>query len=190
MNLTFDYEPQTLYYARPMTKVKLPQHIDPVKSAVKRSDYDGIVISQCLERFVDAVSQCDENVDVTVKFEKDEQGLTFFHGTMRTGVTLICQRCNGELVHPLEVSFCYSPVQGAEEAEELPEVYEPVEVNEYGEIDLFQLLEDELILSLPIVPLHAEELCSVSKEDMTFGELAEESVRKNPFAVLKELKRD
>jgi len=173
-----------------MQKVKLPQRIDPVKSAVKRSDYEGIIASQNLERLLDAVSHCDDNIDVVVKFEKDEQGLTFFHGSMRTGVTLICQRCNGELVHPLDVSFCFSPVQGPEEAEELPEVYDPVEVNEYGEVDLFQLLEDELILALPIVPLHAEEQCAVSKDDMTFGEIAEDSVRENPFAVLKELKRD
>jgi uncharacterized protein len=173
-----------------MQKVKLPQKIDPVKSAVKRSDYEGVLATQNLERLNEAVVSCNDFVDVIVKFEKDEQGLTFFHGTMRTDVTLICQRCYGELVHSIDVSFCFSPVQGPEDAESLPEVYDPVEVNEYGEVDLFQLLEDELILSLPIVPLHAEEDCTVTRDDMTFGELAEESVRENPFAVLKELKRD
>ncbi|MBT0586440.1 23S rRNA accumulation protein YceD [Alteromonas oceanisediminis] len=175
-----------------MQKVKLPQQIDPVKSAVKRSDYVGVIATKDLSRFTEAVSSCSDVVDVTVKFAKDAQGLTFFHGNMATDTTLICQRCNGELAHRLDIEFCFSPVQRAEDAEldELPEVYEPVEVNEYGEIDLFQLLEDELILALPIVPLHAEEQCPVKQNDLSFGQIAEEETRKNPFAVLKELKRD
>lgn len=173
-----------------MQKVKLPQTLDPVKSAMKRSDYAGVIASKDLVRLMDAVQQCNEFVDVKVKFDKDAQGLVFFHGSMSTDVTLSCQRCNGELAHPISIEFCFSPVQGMDDTDEIPEAYEPIEVNEYGEIDLFQLLEDELILALPIVPLHAEELCTVKEDDMTFGQIAEEDTRENPFAVLKELKRD
>ena len=173
-----------------MQKVKLPHKLDPVKSAIKRSDYTGVIAAKDMTRLMDAVRQCNEFVDVQVKFEKDAQGLVIFHGSMSTEVTLTCQRCYGELAHPVDVEFCFSPVQGTEQVDEIPEAYEPVEVNEYGEIDLFQLLEDELILSLPIVPLHAEELCGVKQEDMSFGQIAEADTRENPFAVLKELKRD
>jgi uncharacterized protein len=81
-------------------------------------------------------------------------------------------------------------VQGTDTEEELPETFEPVEVNDHGEVDLLQLIEDELILSLPIVALHAEENCSVGPDDMTFGIIEPEQERKNPFEVLKELKRD
>ena len=77
-----------------------------------------------------------------------------------------------------------------EQADALPEAYEPVEVNDHGEVDLFQLLEDELIISLPIVALHAEEDCEVGEDDMTFGKIDPANERPNPFAVLKELKRD
>ncbi|WP_100641100.1 23S rRNA accumulation protein YceD [Alteromonas facilis] len=173
-----------------MQKVKLPQNIDPVKSAIKRSDYVGVIATKDMVRLLDAVIRCDEYANVKVKFEKDAQGLVIFHGSVSVDVSLSCQRCNGELAHSLDLSFCFSPVQGVEQADEIPEAYEPIEVNEYGEIDLFQLLEDELILGLPLVPLHAEEQCSVKPEDMTFGQIAEEPTRENPFAVLKELKRD
>lgn len=173
-----------------MQKVKLPQKLEPAKSAMKRSDYEGVIASKDMARLLDAVTGCKDYIDVHVKFEVDEQGLVILHGNVNTEVTLICQRCYGELAHSLDLAFCYSPVQGPEQADEIPEAYEPIEVNEYGEIDLFQLLEDELILGLPIVPLHAEEDCKVKSEDMTFGKLAEEQTRQNPFAVLKELKRD
>ena len=47
-----------------------------------------------------------------------------------------------------------------------------------------------MILALPIVALHAEEDCSVKQEDMSFGKIEPADERPNPFAVLKELKRD
>ncbi|QJR79455.1 23S rRNA accumulation protein YceD [Alteromonas pelagimontana] len=174
-----------------MQKVKLPHTIDPVKSAMKRSDYRGVIASKDMERLISAVVHCDDWVDVEVQFKKDAQGLTVFQGHLDTQVSLLCQRCNGEFDYPLHVDFCYSPVQGQEQEDEvLPEAYDPVEVNDHGEVDLLQLFEDELILSLPIVPLHAEEDCSVSSDDMQFGDIEPEQERPNPFAVLKELKRD
>ena len=175
-----------------MQKVKLPHTVDPVKSAVKRSDYRGVIASKDLERLNEAVVSCDEWVNAEVQFEKDAQGLTVFHGHLSAQVTLICQRCNGEFPHSLHTEFCFSPVQGQdqEEADALPEAYEPVEVNDHGEVDLLQLFEDELIISLPIVALHAEEDCGLGKDDMSFGKISPEHERRNPFTVLKELKRD
>ncbi|RDV27429.1 23S rRNA accumulation protein YceD [Alteromonas aestuariivivens] len=173
-----------------MQKVKLPHSVEPVKSAMKRSDYRGVMASKDMERLCGTVVRCDDWVDAEVQFEKDAQGLTVFHGHLDTQVTLLCQRCNGEFDFPLHVTFCFSPVQGHQDSEELPAAYDPVEVNDQGEVDLLQLFEDELILSLPIVPLHAEEDCTVSEDDMQFGEIEPEQERPNPFAVLKELKRD
>ncbi len=175
-----------------MQKVKLPKQVDPVKSAVKRSEYSGVMMSKDMPRLVEVVSGIADTIDVYLKFEKDEQGLTIFHGTLSTSVELICQRCNDSMAHSIDVSFCFSPVQGQEQSvlDELPEAYEPVEVNDHGEVNLLQLFEDELMLSLPIVALHAEEDCPVKEEDMSFGDIEPVDERPNPFAVLKELKRD
>jgi uncharacterized protein len=172
--------------------VKLPKLLDPVKSAVKRSDYSGVMMSSDMERLSGAVADIADTIDVEVKFEKDAQGLSFFQGELSTSVSLICQRCNEPFAHSIHLNFCYSPVQGQsqEQIDELPEVYEPVEVNDHGEINLLQLFEDELILALPIVALHAEEDCSVKAADMQYGEIEPADERPNPFAVLKELKRD
>ena len=188
----FDRKGATLYHARPMQKVKLPHSVEPTKSAMKRSDYRGIMASKDMERLSEAVVRCSDDVDVEVQFEKDAQGLTIFHGHLGTQVTLICQRCNGELDYSLDVDFCFTPVQGGEQESEdiIPEAYEPVEVNDHGEVSLLQIFEDELLLSLPIVPLHAESACAVKRDDMSFGKIEPEQERKNPFAVLKELKRD
>ena len=175
-----------------MQKVKLPKQLDPIKNATKRSEYRGVMLSCDMPRLISAVADIAEQVEIELKFEKDAQGLTFFHGTLATSVELICQRCNDSFAHDLDVRFCFSPVQGPEQIEnnELPEAYEPVEVDDHGEINILQLFEDELILSLPIVALHAEEDCSITAEDMCYGVIEPANERPNPFAVLKELKRD
>ncbi len=173
-----------------MQKVKLPHQVDPVKSAMKRSDYQGVIASKDLVRLCEAVVDCDEFVDAQVQFKKDEQGLTVFDGELSTSVTLLCQRCNEPFKVHLQSTFCFSPVQGSQDAEELPDAYDPVEVNDHGEVSLLQLFEDELLLALPIVPVHAEDECSVSSGDLQFGKIEPEQERPNPFAVLKELKRD
>ncbi|WP_416308415.1 23S rRNA accumulation protein YceD [Neptunicella sp. SCSIO 80796] len=173
-----------------MQKVKLPLRLDPIKSATQRSNYQGVMLCSDMVRLNQAVAGTAEFVDIDVKFGKDAQGLNVFNGTLSTSVELICQRCNGILTQSLDLSFSYCAVKPKDDLEELPDVYEPVEVNDHGEIDLLQLFEDELILALPIVALHDEQSCNVSKKDMSFGKIEPADERPNPFAVLKELKRD
>lgn len=175
-----------------MQKVKLPKTVDPVKSATKRSNYQGVMMSKDMVRLSEVCASVAETVEIEVKFDKDAQGLNFLQGTLATSVELICQRCGDSFPHQIQVSFNYTPVKGLEleDADELPEVYEPVEVNDHGEINLLSLFEDELILSLPIVALHAESDCKIKRDEMSFGKIEPADERPNPFAVLKELKRD
>ncbi|CAA2930614.1 hypothetical protein ARSQ2_01747 [Arsenophonus endosymbiont of Bemisia tabaci Q2] len=51
------------------------------------------------------------------------------------------------------------------------------------------MIEDEIILSLPVIPVHNSERCEVSDADMVFGELPNEAEKPNPFAVLASLKK-
>lgn len=51
------------------------------------------------------------------------------------------------------------------------------------------MIEDEIILSLPVVPVHDSEHCEVSEADMVFGKLPAEVEKPNPFAVLASLKK-
>lgn len=173
-----------------MANVKLPKKLDPIKCAQKRSTYNGIYFASQMKRYSSSVASVEAEVVVNVEFAKDAQGLTYFNGNMQSEVELICQRCNKVFAYSVNTEFCFTPVQGNEDTSLLPDAYEPAEVNDHGEIDLFQLLEDELILSLPIVALHPQAECSVKEDDLQFGEVEPEPMRENPFAVLKELKRD
>ncbi|BEJ49414.1 hypothetical protein Ri1_20130 [Aeromonas dhakensis] len=110
-------------------------------------------------------------------------------GTAHAKVDLVCQRCGETFEHLCEAEFIYTPLFERTNEEELPEAYEPIELDENGEMDLHQILEDELILSLPQVAMHPMDACPRGNMEMTWGEIEPADERPNPFAVLEELKR-
>ena len=112
----------------------------------------------------------------------------WLHLTASATIALTCQRCMTAVDSPIEVDQWYRFVATEEiataeddESEEDLLVMEP-------QFDLLAVLEDELIMALPVVPMH--EVCPVTVQLRT-GEIeADESVEKpNPFAVLGQLKK-
>ena len=173
-----------------MANVKLPKSIEPIKSAQKRSSYQGVFVKADLQRLLDSVDKVASDAAVKVEFAKDAQNLTYFQGDADITVSLVCQRCNSVFEKQISSEFCYSPVQGATDADALPHYYEPIEVDDHGVIDFLQLIEDELILALPVVAMHDDKDCSMTGSEMQFGSIQEADAKPNPFAVLKELKRE
>lgn len=173
-----------------MQKVKLPLTVDPIKDAQRRLDYVGYYAANQLERLAESVVNVLSDAQVTLSFYIDPQKLVVMKGNVQVDVELECQRCNEPYKQTLECEFTYSPVANWDQADDLPEIYEPIEFNAFGEIDLIGTVEDELILALPLVPMHSSEHCEVSAQEQVFGELSEELAKKpNPFAVLANLKQ-
>ena len=176
-----------------MQKVKIPISIEPAKAALKRMTYDGIIVKGGLTRLAEVADVLDDHVVAAIECGVDQQDLVVIKGKASANLELACQRCGEGLKLSVSTDFIYTPVRrGAEENEEpIPEAYEEIELGEYGEISLIQLVEDELMLALPIVAMHEPEDCGISEENMTFGELAPEATeekKSNPFDVLKQLK--
>jgi uncharacterized protein len=112
----------------------------------------------------------------------------WLHLTASTRLPLTCQRCMTTVDSPIEVDQWYRFVATEEiamaeddESEEDLLVMEP-------HFDLLAVLEDELIMALPVVPMH--EVCPITPPMQTGDIEAAESVEKpNPFAVLAQLKK-
>ena len=168
-----------------MQKVRIAQKLDPIRSAQRRLGYEGIIPKECFKRLSDMVETILDDIEVTISFGVDLQGLTAIEGRACTAVKCVCERCGESVVEDLAVDFKYTPDQKKVEALGINVEYDFVEVDEFGEIDLVTLVEDELILSLPIVPKH--DVCPNFKGEWVSGEI-EEDTKANPFAVLNELK--
>lgn len=163
---------------------KLPLTIDPIKAAQKRLDYVGYYPIQAITR-VDCPKS---DITCSLSFDFDEQRLCVITIDAKMTLELICQRCFKPFITEVHVMNKFSPVKSDAQAETLPEHYEPVLMNEFGEVDILALLEDEIILSLPIAPVHDSKHCEVSEADLVFGEIPTKEDKPNPFAILASLK--
>lgn len=170
-------------------KSKLPLSIAPTKAAQKKLDYVGVYPASSLKRLRDSVASVDGDMAVSFSFYTDEQNLTVINADIEVVVSMICQRCQKPFSDTFHVVTQFSPVKNQEQIDDLPDYYEAVEVDELGEIDLLAMVEDEIILLLPLAPLHEIEHCEVSKTDFVFGELPDEDDKPNPFSVLANLKK-
>lgn len=170
-----------------MQNLKLPITIDPFKSAQRRLECDGVFELSGMNRLLAACQSCSGQVKVNVKFDVDELRLVVISGKASASVALTCQRCTEDFEQALEVEFTFSPVKNPEKAAELPSYYDAIELDENGEVNLRELVEDELLLAIPLIPRHELEDCQ-SPADSVWGELPEELDKPNPFDVLKQLK--
>ncbi len=104
----------------------------------------------------------------------------------QASVVLECQRCLSSYTQPLMLARRFRFVRGEEEAERLDELSEDDVLVLPPRLDLIELLEDELILAIPLVPRH-EGSCPVPLP-LVADEPAE-AEPPNPFAALAALRK-
>jgi uncharacterized protein len=100
---------------------------------------------------------------------------------------LQCQRCMQAMELPIESTTRVALILAEADAAEVPEELEPV-LARSGSISVGELVEEELLLALPIVPLHEEVRdCAVPAAAPLVAEDAAEPVTQRPFEGLAEL---
>lgn len=99
-------------------------------------------------------------------------------------LVLQCQRCLEALEYPLHIESQLRLVQGATQFDHLDDGDEEADsIPASTEMDVLALVEDEILLSLPISPLHAPEQCLAKGGMVPVNEKGS-----NPFGVLAALK--
>lgn len=171
-----------------MQKVKLPISVDSVRAANNKLELDASLDKALLSRLRESTISIHFDVDTYFSFEVDQQQLRIFKGRASVSVDLICQRCNEPMTYQCEAEFTYCPVHNKEQENNLPDVYEPIYYDENGEVNLHQIVEDELILTLPQIAMHEVEDCQFGEYERSFGDIDEEQERPNPFEALAQLK--
>ncbi len=171
-----------------MQPIKLPLTVDEIRAA-KGLSYRVFYVREQVTRIAESVVSVDTDISASFHFSIDNRYVVIT-GDACVTVTLMCQRCRGTFEHQLHVSYCVSPVANDEQAKALPQAYEPIEFDLSGKIDFLAIIEDEIILALPVVPLHESEYCKAFEANIVFGQLPEEVEKHNPFAVLAGFKKN
>jgi uncharacterized protein len=169
-----------------MTEQQLPQQINVLRLAEQGAEISGHLPINKMSRLKEMLVSDAGEIAVTLELGKDKQRLSYLQSKIAGELILECQRCLKPVTVPIEDSFMLSPIEDEEEANHLPSHYEPLLIDRDQQF-LSAMIEDELILRLPIVPLHDTEQCKAKTIiDEIDNEL--EETGKNPFDILSELK--
>ena len=113
-------------------------------------------------------------------------GEVWLHVRADTSLMLECQRCLGPVPADVHAERSFLFVNGEDTAAALDSEHEDDVLALTRSLDLRSLIEDELLLALPLVPRH--EVCPEPLPAGT-GDAPAEEEKPNPFAVLASLKR-
>lgn len=161
-----------------------PKQLDPWRVSEQGLAYSGVVELADFSRLTPLLARQEGVVSYTSRFSRDRIERPMITGHVEVTLWQTCQRCLQDVAIQVDSDFQLVVVQGLDEAEALSEEFDPL-LAEDAEIDLLDLLEEELLLSLPVVALH--EACHTRQYDEDDEPISTESLE-NPFRVLQELK--
>jgi uncharacterized protein len=171
---------------------RLPVEVDPYRMAELGRQYSGQIEIGSMKRLLPLLESAKGQVDVELHFDIDETGTKYLQGYLRADLELMCQRCLESMEFPLNTEFRLALIKSDSEAERLSGTYEPLVV-ETTPLYIQDVLEDEILLSLPTIPMHEPGACSIQplmKQTELAEQHDEETEKTNPFAVLEKLKKD
>lgn len=120
-----------------------------------------------------------------------EDSEIWLHLQVNTSVPLQCQRCLGPVDMALMVDRWFRFVADEDTALAQDDESDEDLLVLQPSMSLLELIEDELLMELPLVPMH--EVCPVKvvlqAQDPTFGAGSMAEERANPFAALAKLKK-
>jgi uncharacterized protein len=163
----------------------LPATVDAWRMVQARRRFEGSIALAAMPRLAADLAEPAGEVSFVLEFDRDALGVPFLHVRADAALPLVCQRSLDRFELPVRVDSRLGLI--AEEADEaaLPPGYEPL-LTPDGELRLADVVEDELILAVPDVPVRP----GSEHVDRTWGEPAgdEEPAPKNPFEALKTMK--
>jgi len=186
-----------------LPQVELPA--DP--SALRRVDLsssqayrgEGFLAISTLARLAQEVSTIDPKDGVKWEAETyfedspGEEPKQFLNLALKGHLHLLCQRCLQDCPLELTEKRQFALVASEAEADEYPmddDLLEPLVASQH--FDLLGTIEDEILLSLPLIPKHLDGQCEAYIT--TFGDEELDSAAsekpENPFNILKNIKKN
>ncbi|MGR8998348.1 MAG: YceD family protein [Gammaproteobacteria bacterium] len=167
---------------------RFPEYIDPLHLADKRGALKGRIPLSSLDRLADILS--DDTGSVAFDFFFGREGrLAIIEGRIEADLELKCQNCLQSVKWPVNSEIKLGIVTSIDQANRLPEDYEPLLIEE-GKVLLKNIVEDELLLILPAFPKHQYACLVPNLGNKALDSLVntEQSSPATPFSILAKLK--
>ena len=162
-----------------------PQLINPLRLAKNKEQIKGSLSLKTLTRLEGILLDNRGQVQYSLSFSFDESGICLITSNIGTELLLSCQRCLEPVNIVIRKLSTLGLYKNLEEFSKLENNYEPLQLNEEL-ISLELLVEDEILLAVPLAPRHSNRDCI----KVRIAEKISVKNRENPFSVLKKLKND
>ena len=165
-----------------MSNTALPREAELRTWASRGIEVEGDVPVTRMPRLQAVIASGEEPAYATLRCWKDEQHRYIVDVRVQMTVALECQRCLSQCVLELATQSSLCVVWNEDSIKELPSGYDPLVTGDVS--DLHALVEEELLLALPAVPMHDAGDCKAVSN--TFGDSMMDVVeeKKSPFAAL------
>jgi uncharacterized protein len=160
------------------------------KLAALETIYQGDLKVAQLTRFTQALADDVGSVSYILKMGFNDERLPVIDGQVSGLVKLECQRCLQPTDWSFESSFTVAIVWDEERAKHVVSGTEVI-VAPDGMVELLAILEDELLICLPIVAYHPEGVCAMKSGYVSTSDdvvIVEPTGEDSPFKVLQNLK--
>lgn len=154
-----------------------------------RRGFEGRLPLSAMPRLRDALVDAEGEASFALEFDRDALQVPYVELRIDAQLPLQCQRTLQRFLLPVSVVQRLGLLRAGADAESdeaaLPEGYEALQVAEDGELRPAELVEDELILAVPVVPVRP----GSESVERDWPVQPDEEMRANPFSALAALKK-
>jgi uncharacterized protein len=169
--------------------VTLPESVDAWRMVSARRSFQGSLPIAAMPRLCEVLADEAGVATYELDFGRDEYGTAYVDVRVQAPLWLVCQRTLEPFVLPVTVESRLGLIRSEREEAALPPGCEPLLIAEDDKLNPIDVIEDELLLALPLVPVNPD---SALPEEVTRPPAEETPAQErpdNPFAVLRELKK-
>lgn len=163
----------------------LPESVDVWRMVAARRVFEGRIALGAMPRLATSLADAEGACAYRIGFDRNEQGQAMLELELETSLPLVCQRTLERFELPLVLHQRLGLIRAEQEEAALPAGFEALLVPTGGALSLAEVIEDELILAIPVVPMSDEGL---QAGDVAWQDPLEDNEgapgTTNPFAVL------
>lgn len=151
-----------------------------------RRSFEGRLPLSAMTRLQGLLNDTEGEARYTIEFDHDALRVPYVELRIEAQLPLVCQRSLQRFLLPVSLVQRLGLVRDEADEAALPPDYEALLVPEDGMLHPADLVEDELVLAVPVVPVNPES--EAVERDWPAQE--EELAKANPFAALASLKKN
>ncbi len=157
------------------------------KERSQKNTYTGVIDATECSRLSELVIEILQDIDVNFKIFDGYAELPEIKGSYKASVSLECQRCMSSYSTIIEHDFHFY-IGTEDHLDDGSSVYEVVNSEDGDLLDIILMIEDDIILNLPLIPRHEKDCNDYLLEMNLKADKEGIKIKKNPFAVLEGLK--